>query len=75
MYTQALDQMGKEHLHTASADHAALEARFQQRVDADERIEPKDWMPDGKRGDHGEHLGHLLAPMQHLQRTCPGASW
>jgi len=49
MYTQALDQMGKEHLHTASTDHAALEARFQQRVDADERIEPKDWMPEAYR--------------------------
>jgi len=49
MYTQALDQIGKETLHTACADHAALEARFQQRVDADERIEPKDWMPDAYR--------------------------
>jgi ring-1,2-phenylacetyl-CoA epoxidase subunit PaaA len=49
MYTQALDQMGKETLHTARADHAALEAHFQQKVDADERIEPKDWMPDAYR--------------------------
>lgn len=29
----------------------------------------------GKRGEHGEHLGHLLAEMQILQRTYPGASW
>lgn len=29
----------------------------------------------GKRGQHGEHLGYLLADMQHLQRTHPGASW
>ena len=28
-------------------DTAALEERFQARIDADERIEPKDWMPDG----------------------------
>lgn len=49
MYTQGLDQLGKEHLHTASADHAALEAHFQEKVDADERIEAKDWMPDAYR--------------------------
>jgi ring-1,2-phenylacetyl-CoA epoxidase subunit PaaA len=30
-------------------DTAALEARFQARIDADERIEPKDWMPDAYR--------------------------
>jgi ring-1,2-phenylacetyl-CoA epoxidase subunit PaaC len=29
----------------------------------------------GKRGYHGEHLGHLLAEMQFLQRAYPGAQW
>jgi ring-1,2-phenylacetyl-CoA epoxidase subunit PaaC len=29
----------------------------------------------GKRGEHGEHLGHLLTQMQYLQRTYPGARW
>jgi ring-1,2-phenylacetyl-CoA epoxidase subunit PaaC len=29
----------------------------------------------GKRGDHSEHLGYLLAEMQILHRTYPGASW
>lgn len=29
----------------------------------------------GKSGAHSEHLGHLLADMQYLQRTYPGASW
>ncbi len=29
----------------------------------------------GKRGVHSEHLGHLLAPMQYLQRAYPGAQW
>ncbi|HJS91636.1 MAG TPA: 1,2-phenylacetyl-CoA epoxidase subunit PaaC, partial [Steroidobacteraceae bacterium] len=29
----------------------------------------------GKRGVHTEHLGHLLAEMQHLPRTFPGARW
>src|SRR6202044_2306435 len=43
MYTQALDTNGKEQ--TAAADEAALERRFQARVDREEKIEPKDWMP------------------------------
>lgn len=29
----------------------------------------------GKRGQHTEHLSHLLAPMQVLQRTHVGAQW
>ena len=49
MYTQALDSLGKDCLHDTCADSAALEARFQARVDADEKIEPKDWMPDAYR--------------------------
>jgi ring-1,2-phenylacetyl-CoA epoxidase subunit PaaC len=34
------------------------------------------WMQKGGRsGRHTEHLGHLLAELQHLQRTYPGAQW
>jgi ring-1,2-phenylacetyl-CoA epoxidase subunit PaaC len=29
----------------------------------------------GKRGQHSEHLGYLLAELQYLQRTYPGARW
>lgn len=29
----------------------------------------------GKRGQHGEHLSRLLAEMQFMQRTYPGAQW
>jgi ring-1,2-phenylacetyl-CoA epoxidase subunit PaaC len=29
----------------------------------------------GKRGIHTEHLGYILAEMQHLQRVHPGAQW
>jgi len=29
----------------------------------------------GKRGEHGEHLGHVLAEMQYLHRAHPGATW
>ena len=34
------------------------------------------WMQSGGRsGRHTEHLGHMLAVMQHLQRAYPGATW
>ena len=34
------------------------------------------WMQSGgRRGVHTEHLGHLLAEMQSLQRSYPGARW
>jgi ring-1,2-phenylacetyl-CoA epoxidase subunit PaaC len=38
---------------------------------------PRDgWMQTGgRRGVHTEHLGHMLAVMQHLQRAYPGATW
>jgi ring-1,2-phenylacetyl-CoA epoxidase subunit PaaA len=49
MYTQGLDSLGDNCLHQARVDSAALEAHFQAKVDADERIEPKDWMPDAYR--------------------------
>ena len=29
----------------------------------------------GKEGRHSEHMGHLLAEMQYLQRAHPGANW
>jgi ring-1,2-phenylacetyl-CoA epoxidase subunit PaaC len=29
----------------------------------------------GKRGDHTEHLGYVLAEMQFLHRAYPGATW
>jgi ring-1,2-phenylacetyl-CoA epoxidase subunit PaaC len=29
----------------------------------------------GKQGRHSEHLGYILADLQHLQRAHPGASW
>jgi ring-1,2-phenylacetyl-CoA epoxidase subunit PaaC len=40
-------------------------------------VRPADgWMQSGGRfGRHTEHLGHLLAEMQVLPRTHPGATW
>jgi ring-1,2-phenylacetyl-CoA epoxidase subunit PaaC len=29
----------------------------------------------GKQGNHTEHLGYILAEMQHLQRTYPNCKW
>jgi len=29
----------------------------------------------GRQGQHSEHLGHLLGPMQFMQRSYPGAQW
>jgi ring-1,2-phenylacetyl-CoA epoxidase subunit PaaC len=29
----------------------------------------------GKNGIHTEHLGYILAEMQYLQKSYPGASW
>lgn len=58
-----------------------LEPLWSAQVDADLRAatlarpaaQPYPW--HGKRGVHTEHLSHLLAEMQHLQRTYPGARW
>ena len=33
------------------------------------------FLSQGRRGRHSEHLGHLLAEMQFLQRAHPGATW
>src|SRR5438046_1550247 len=49
MYTQALDTHGKEPAPAVSGESAAQAQRFQARVDAEDKIEPKDWMPDAYR--------------------------
>ena len=37
---------------------------------------PERWMQTGGRaGRHSEHLGHILADLQFLQRAYPGAKW
>ena len=64
-----------------AADPAALRPAWEQYVTPvlDEAAlrppEPR-WRSRGGRGGlHTEHLGHLLAEMQHLHRSHPGASW
>ncbi|KQT08094.1 1,2-phenylacetyl-CoA epoxidase subunit PaaA [Ramlibacter sp. Leaf400] len=52
MYTQAMDTMGKDEAAgkpLRSADEMRLQERFDERIDAGEFIEPKDWMPDHYR--------------------------
>jgi ring-1,2-phenylacetyl-CoA epoxidase subunit PaaC len=33
------------------------------------------FLSTGSRGVHSEHMGFILAEMQHLQRTFPGGVW
>mgnify|MGYP003346363537 FL=1 len=50
MYTQAMDVGPKEERKTLrTAEEAQLEQRFDERIDAGEFIEAKDWMPDHYR--------------------------
>ena len=52
----------------AAVDGVLREATLRRPTD-----KPYHWF--GKRGDHSEHLGRVLAVMQHMQRTYPGAQW
>jgi ring-1,2-phenylacetyl-CoA epoxidase subunit PaaC len=64
-----------------AVDPAELRPRFDATLD---RVlgeatlaRPRDcWMQTGGRqGRHSEHLGHVLAELQYLQRAYPGATW
>ena len=64
-----------------AADLRSLAAPWRQQVDAvfaAATLKAPDaafMQQGGKRGVHTEHLGHLLAEMQVLQRSYPGARW
>jgi ring-1,2-phenylacetyl-CoA epoxidase subunit PaaC len=53
---------------SARIDEVLKEATLKRPADV-----PYAWF--GKRGEHTEHLGYLLAEMQYLHRAYPGASW
>ena len=36
---------------------------------------PTKFLSTGSRGMHSEHMGFILAEMQHLQRAFPGGVW
>jgi ring-1,2-phenylacetyl-CoA epoxidase subunit PaaC len=60
---------------------AELHADWGTQVDAvlaEATLSPPAWgkfRSTGKRGVHTEHMGYLLAEMQHLQRAYPGGAW
>jgi ring-1,2-phenylacetyl-CoA epoxidase subunit PaaC len=65
-----------------AVDPASLRAEWERSVDgvlAEATLAKpaaSSWMQSGGRsGRHSEHLGHLLAEMQFLQRAYTGATW
>jgi ring-1,2-phenylacetyl-CoA epoxidase subunit PaaA len=49
MYTQGLDSKTEQGAQPSPRLVTQDDIRFQERVDAEEKIEPRDWMPDGYR--------------------------
>ena len=49
MYTQALDTHGKEPVPPVDGGADSHAGRFQARIDEEDKIEPKDWMPEPYR--------------------------
>jgi len=64
-----------------AADPRQFEEEYRSAISAalsEAKLEaPADQRPilGGRSGHHSEHLGHILAPMQYLQRTYPDAKW
>jgi ring-1,2-phenylacetyl-CoA epoxidase subunit PaaC len=60
---------------------ATLESTWRSQVNdvlarATLRVPDVSWMQrGGRQGRHTEHLGHMLADMQIVARSFPGASW
>jgi len=85
MYTGELFQAASYELGAASkgfgADLTSLKSAWEQKV---KEVFEEATLPvptnvsmkyGGKEGKHSGHLGVILAEMQHLQRTYPGAEW
>ena len=78
---EADDLTGRLAAAGVAVDPAALRPEWEEHVErvlADASLERPDdgWRPTGGRaGIHTEHLGFLLAEMQHLHRSHPGARW
>jgi len=64
-----------------AVDRAGVRPRWQRTLapilaDANLQLPPSEWMQSGGRaGRHSEHLGHILAELQFLQRAYPDARW
>jgi ring-1,2-phenylacetyl-CoA epoxidase subunit PaaC len=72
---RALIEMG------VAVDRAAIRPQWQRTLDpifaeANLQLPSGEWMQSGGRaGRHSEHLGHILAELQFLQRAYPDARW
>jgi len=64
MYAQALNTVTE-----VSKDDPAKLAAFQARIDAEEKIEPNDWMPEGYR----KTLQRQISQHAHYPRAFPQA--
>jgi ring-1,2-phenylacetyl-CoA epoxidase subunit PaaC len=87
LWPYTVELFAEDELDKAMADQgvaprlAEVKSAWQRRIDEilaeATLLRPKDrphaW--HGKRGQHSEHLGYILAEMQHLQRSYPGARW
>jgi ring-1,2-phenylacetyl-CoA epoxidase subunit PaaC len=64
-----------------AVDRAGVRPRWERTLvpilaEANLKLPAGDWMQSGGRaGRHSEHLGHILAELQFLQRAYPGARW
>lgn len=80
LFMQPVDEAGLVAAGT-TAEVSALEAPWRAQVDdvlrrATLHVPENAWMQRGGRdGRHTEHLGHLLAEMQIVARSHPGAEW
>jgi ring-1,2-phenylacetyl-CoA epoxidase subunit PaaC len=64
----AVDRAALKPAWDATVDRVLAEATLTRPADG--------WMQTGgRRGVHTEHLGYILAELQHLQRSHPGAVW
>ena len=77
-----MDELDREMVAAGiGADLAALRSPWMARVtqafeEATIPVPEGTWMQTGgKRGQHTEKLGYILAEMQHMQRTYPGCTW
>ncbi len=61
-WSELCDDWRAEFLDVVAAAHLSLPA-------------DRTFRSTGKLGRHSEHLGYILAEMQHLQRTFPGGVW
>ncbi|WP_063287351.1 MULTISPECIES: 1,2-phenylacetyl-CoA epoxidase subunit PaaC [unclassified Pseudovibrio] len=64
----AIDPLSIKHLWDETVNTVLARANLERPTES--------WMQTGgRKGEHSEHLGHILSPMQYLQRSFPQAQW